>query len=93
MVWHAVVGKTATTVVTGVVGVAAYDALRRVVKSAPVREAAVTTTALGLRGIRRAEDGAERARLTVGDVVAEARGRIGEEARPPAVDVDHGHDH
>lgn len=50
----------------------------------------MAATALGLRGVRKAEEGAERARLAVGDVVAEARERIGEEARPPAVT---GHDH
>lgn len=93
MVWHGVLVKAATTVVTGVVGVAAYDGLRKAVKAAPAHEAAVSTTAWSLRGLRKAEQGAERARLRVGDVVAEARERIGEEASPPAVDHDHDHDH
>jgi Protein of unknown function (DUF1490) len=93
MVWHAVLAKAASTVASGVVGVAAYDGLRRVVKAAPAHEAMVTTTAWSLRGIRKAEEGAERARLAIGDVVAEARGRIGEEASPPAMDSGHNHDH
>lgn len=92
--WQGLLAKAVGTVATGVVGVAAYDALRKAVAKAPVRETAVSATALGLRGVRKAEEGAERARLTVGDVVAEARERIGEEARPPAaVDADHDHEH
>jgi tRNA G26 N,N-dimethylase Trm1 len=90
--WHGVLGKAATTVVTGVVGVAVYEALRKAVAKAPVHEAAVTATAWGLRGIRRAEETAEQARLAVADVVAEARERVGEEVPPPAV-ADAGHDH
>ena len=94
MVWHGLIAKAASTVVTGAVGVAAYEALRKAVAKAPVREASVTATAWGLRGVRKAEEGAERARLTVGDVVAEARERIGEEVSPPAVtDADHDHTH
>lgn len=80
--------------VTGTVGVAAYEGLRKAVAKAPVREAAVTTTAWALRGARKAEAGAESARLRVADVMAEARERIGEEVPPPAVgDSDHAHDH
>jgi Protein of unknown function (DUF1490) len=93
MIWHGLLVKAATTVVTGVMGVAAYDGLRKAVKAAPAHEAAVNTTALSLRGLRKAERGAERARLAVGDVVAEARERMGEEASPPAVNHDHDHDH
>lgn len=82
-------------VVTGVVGVSAYEVLRKVVGAAPVRRTAVAATEVGLRGTRRAETAAEAARLKVGDVVAEARERIGEEApTPAAADVhDHDHDH
>jgi len=93
MVWNALLAKAVSTVATGAVGVAAYDGLRRAVKAAPTHEAAVTTTAWSLRGIRKAEEGAERARLAIGDVVAEARGRLGEETSPPAVDTEHNHDH
>ena len=92
MVWQGLLSKAASTVVTGAVGVAAYEGIRKALRKAPMREAAVTSTAWGLRGVRKAEDAAEHARLTVGDVVAEARERIGEEAVPPAVG-DVGHDH
>lgn len=94
MVWHGLLAKAATTVITGAVGVAAYEGLRKTVAKAPVREAAVTTTAWALRGARKAEEGAESARLKVADVVAEARERIGEEVPPPAVSgAGHDHDH
>ncbi|WKG02929.1 DUF1490 family protein [Mycolicibacterium sp. HK-90] len=94
MVWHGLLAKAATTVVTGAVGVAAYDGLRKAVAKAPIREAAVTTTAWALRGARKAEESAESARLKVADVMAEARERIGEEVAPPAVaDAGHSHEH
>jgi hypothetical protein len=94
MIAHGFFAKVAGTVVTGALGAAAYDALRRVAAKAPVHEAAVTATEWGLRGVRKAEDTAESARLAVGDVVAEARERVGEQAPPPAVaDADHDHDH
>ncbi|AII10722.1 DUF1490 family protein [Rhodococcus opacus] len=94
MALHVLLVKAASTVVTGAVGVAAYNAVRKVVAKAPLHEAAVTATAWGLRGARKAEEGAESARLKVGDVVAEARGRIGEEVPPPAEpDTGHGHSH
>jgi hypothetical protein len=70
-------------VATGVVGVAAYEALAK----APWRRATVTATALGLRVAREAErttkQSAERARLAVADVLTEAVERIGQD-RPPA---------
>jgi len=91
---HGLLAKVAATVVTGAVGAAAYDLLRRAAAKAPVHEAAVTATEWGLRGARKAEEGAESARLKVADVVAEARDRIGEEVPPPAVsDAGHDHDH
>lgn len=92
MVLHAFLAKAASTVVTGAVGVAAYQGVRKAIAKAPLREASVSATALALRGVRKAEVGAESARLKVADVVAEARERIGEEAPPPAV-ADGGHDH
>ncbi len=92
MVLHAFLAKAASTVVTGAVGAAAYQGVKKVVAKAPIREASVTATSWALRGVRRAEEGAESARLTVADVVAEARERIGEEVPPPAV-ADHTHDH
>jgi Protein of unknown function (DUF1490) len=93
MVAHGLLAKVATTVITGAVGAAAYDLLRRAAAKAPVHEVAVTTTEWGLRGVRKAEDGAESARLKVADVVSEARERLGEESPPPGVTADHDHDH
>lgn len=94
MALHAVLAKAASTVVTGAVGVAAYQGVRKAVAKAPIRQASVTATAWALRGMRKAEEGAESARLKAADVVAEARERIGEESPPPAVtDTAHTHDH
>jgi hypothetical protein len=94
MLLHGLIAKAATTVVTGAVGVAAYELARKAVAKAPVHQASVTATAWGLRGTRKAEETAERARLKVADVVAEARERVGEEAPPPAIhDTADGHSH
>jgi type IV secretory pathway TrbL component len=96
MLIEGLIAKVAATVVTGAVGAVAYDALRRTVAKAPLRGVAVSAAAVGLRGVRKAEDGAESARLSVADVVAEARERLGEEAPPPGVTGgghDHDHDH
>jgi hypothetical protein len=94
MIAHGLLAKVAATVVTGAVGAAAYDLLRKAAAKAPVRAAAVTATEWGLRGVRKAEEGAESARLAVADVVAEARERIGEEVPPPGVTAaDHDHEH
>ena len=94
MLLHGLIAKAATTVVTGAVGVAAYELARKAVAKAPVHQASVAATAWGLRGTRKAEETAERARLKVADVVAEARERIGEEAPPPAIhDTSDGHSH
>ncbi|MBY6365524.1 DUF1490 family protein [Rhodococcoides corynebacterioides] len=88
------VAKAASTVVTGVVGVAAWNGVKKAYDRAPVREAAVRVTEVGLRGVRRAEVRAESARLAVSDVVAEAKDRLGEDVRPPSADArGHGHDH
>ena len=94
MVLHGMLAKAVTTVVTGAVGVAAYDALRKVAAKLPVREASVTTAEWALRSARKAEETAETARLNIADVMAEARQRIGEEVPPPAVaDTEHAHEH
>lgn len=84
--------KAATTVLTGLVGVSAYELLRKAVDKAPLHEGAVTATEWGLRGTRRAEEIAESARLKVADVVAEARERIGEEVPAPVTGA-HDHQH
>lgn len=85
--------KAASTVFTGLVGVGAYEVLKKAAAKAPLHSAAVTAAEWGLRGTRRAEEAAESARLKVADVVAEARERVGEEAPPPAVAVEHNHEH
>jgi hypothetical protein len=93
MLLHGLVAKAAPTVVTGVVGVAAYQAVRRGVAKFPLRAATVTVTAWGMRVAREAERKAqqstEQARLTAADVIAEAKERIGEDVTPLVV-VDSG---
>jgi hypothetical protein len=94
MIVEGFLAKAAATVVTGTVGVVAYDVLRKAAAKAPLRGVAVSAAEIGLRGVRKAEFGAESARLTVADVVAEARERLGEEATPPGIaDAGHDHDH
>ncbi|MDM3977212.1 DUF1490 family protein [Mycobacterium marseillense] len=83
MVAHGLFVRAAGTVVTGLVGVSAYEMMRKTAGKAPVHRAAVTATEWGLRTTRRAEVAAEAARLRVADVVAEARDRIGDEAFLP----------
>lgn len=87
--------KAASVVATGFVGAAAFELARKAIGKLPLREASVTATAAGLRSVRKAEVSAERARLGIADVIAEARERIGEESMPPAADAgsDHHHDH
>ncbi|WP_421841670.1 DUF1490 family protein [Mycobacterium sp.] len=93
MALYGLLAKTATTVVTGLAGVTAYEVLRKAAAKAPLRETAVATAELGLRGTRKAEEAAESTRLKIADVMAEARERIGEEAPTPAVSDLHDHDH
>lgn len=82
-----VLAKTVPTLVTGVVGAAVYGALAK----APWRKVTVGATAWGLRAARTTErktkEGAERARLAVADVLAEAADRIGERVPPPPTRV------
>jgi hypothetical protein len=89
LVLHGLMAKAVPTVVTGVVGVAAYEALRKGVAKIPLRAATVTATAWGIRvgreAERRASESAERARLTAGDVIAEAKERAGEDVTPVVV--------
>jgi hypothetical protein len=84
------VGKAAGVLASGLVGAAAYDGVKRLVRSNSLHAAAVTVTAWGLRGGRAAEAGAERARLATADIVSEARERIGEQTPPPGAPA---HDH
>ena len=85
--------RAARVVATGLVGAAAYDGVKRVVRTSAIRGATVTGTVWGLRGVRAAETGAEKARLVAGDIVSEARARIGEEAPAPGSVNGHGHEH
>lgn len=87
-------GRIAHTAITGAVGVATYSVLRRLVTWAPKRQVAVSGTVLGLRAWRGAERGVEVARLTAADIVAEAKGRVGESVSPPgAIEDEPGHTH
>jgi len=81
------------TVASGLAGAIAYDGIKRIVRSGVLRGAAVTVTTWGLRGARAAETGAEQARLTFGDVLSEARARLGEQAPVPGAANGHGHEH
>lgn len=93
MALQVLLGKAASTVITGLAGVTAYEVLKKAAKKAPLHQTAVATAELGLRGTRKAEVAAESARLKIADVMAEARERIGEEAPTPAVGDVHDHDH
>lgn len=83
---HGFMAKAVPTVVTGAVGVAAYEALRKGVAKVPLRAATVTATAWGIRVARQAErkagESAERARLATADVIAEAKERVGDDIAP-----------
>jgi hypothetical protein len=89
----ALIVRAAGLVVTGLAGAAAYDGVKKVVTSDAMRGAAVGVTAMGLRGARAAETGAERARLATADIVAEARERIGEQSPAPGATAKHDHEH
>jgi hypothetical protein len=98
VVVHGLAAKLVSVAVTGVAGAAVYDGAKRFARtmadSRVLRRAAVTVTAVGLRGARVAEAGAERARLAAGDIVSEARERIGEQTRPPGPATPaHEHEH
>jgi hypothetical protein len=93
MAVYGLFAKAASTVVTGLVGVTAYELVRKAVATAPLHETAVSAAELGLRGTRRAEEAAESARLKLADVMAEARERIGEVAPTPSITDTHQHEH
>lgn len=91
MVFRAVVAKAAGMVASGVVGVVVVDGAKRLIRAQAAHEAAVWLTSWGLRGMRAAETGAEKVRLSAADIVSEARGRIGEQSLPPASAAEHQH--
>ncbi|WP_232789706.1 DUF1490 family protein [Streptomyces jeddahensis] len=93
----AAAGRLVHYAVSGVVGGAV---LRGAAKAAPrvkpaARKAFVGSLAGGIVAGRWLGSAAEEARLKAGDMLAEARSSLGEEAPPPsAVDVEgHTHDH
>ncbi|WP_211177939.1 DUF1490 family protein [Pseudonocardia acidicola] len=88
-----IIGKAAGAVATGLAGAVVYDGVKKIARSGAVHQAAVAVTALGLRGARAAETGAEKARLATADIVSEARERIGEQAPPPGTQAAHEHEH
>jgi len=93
MAVYGLLARAAGTVFTGLVGVTAYEVVRKAAAKAPLHETAVSAAELGLRGTRKAEEAAETARLKLADVMAEARERVGEEVPPPSISEVHQHDH
>lgn len=85
-------GKLAGIAGSGVLGVLIVESVRSGKAASKAREGAVAATAWGLRAQRTAETKAENLRLGFGDIVAEAREKLGEQSRPPA-DPGHDHDH
>lgn len=57
MVTHELLVKAAGAVLTGLVGVSAYETLRKALGTAPIRRASVTVMEWGLRGTRRGGGG------------------------------------
>ncbi|MYW20573.1 DUF1490 family protein [Streptomyces sp. SID2955] len=95
----AAAGRLAHYAVSGVVG---GLIIRGVTRRAPdgqpaLRKALVGGIARGMVAGRWLASAAEEARLGAGDMVAEARTTLGEEAPPPSAvsveDHDHGHEH
>jgi Protein of unknown function (DUF1490) len=86
--------RAGAILVTGVVGAVAVDGAQRLVRTQAVRRSAVVVASWGLRGRRSVEAGAENVWLATGDILAEARERVGEQAPPPASGADtHDHEH
>ncbi|MBS4728658.1 DUF1490 family protein [Mycobacterium sp. SM1] len=87
---HGWLAKAAPMVGTHVLVFAGYEALHRALAKVPWRKATVSTTAWGLRAARKVEStakgSAEKARLMLADMLAEAVERIGEEVPPPAAE-------
>ena len=75
----------------GIAGIVVVDGAKRLVQARAVHEAAVWMAAWGLRGVRAAETGAEKVRLSTADIVSEARERIGEQSPPPGPAAEHKH--
>ena len=91
--WVGLVSKAAGAIASGVAGVAVVEGVKKASGGGGVHQAAVAVITLGLRGVRAAEAGAERARLGAADIVAEARDRIGEQSPVPGTDATQDHEH
>jgi Protein of unknown function (DUF1490) len=83
--------KAAGVVASGIAGAVVVDGAKRLVPARGVHDAAVWMVAWGLRGVRAAETGTEKVRLTTADIVSEARERIGEQSLPPGSAAEHNH--
>ncbi|QLE70470.1 DUF1490 family protein [Streptomyces rectiverticillatus] len=95
----AAAGRLAHYAVSGVVGgLIIQGAAKRLPEAKPAaRKALVGSLAGGIVAGRWLASAAEEARLKAGDMLAEARTTLGEEAPPPSAvsteDHDHGHEH
>jgi hypothetical protein len=88
-------GRLAHYAIAGTVG---NLIVRGAMKASPTvrpaaRRLAVSGVAQGIVLTRKLEVAAEEARLRLGDLVAEARGQLGEDAPPPPVRPVGDHDH
>jgi hypothetical protein len=88
-----VLRKVAGTVATGVVGALVVRAAEGGEPGSLPRKVAVRVTRWGIIGSRRAEAAMEQARLTAGDVRAQAYADLGEAAPPPSGRTADRHDH
>lgn len=88
-----IVRMAATAVASGVAGALLVDSLKKGVAGRSLRSGTVAVVGWGLRGKRSAEAGAESMRLAAGDVIAEARARVGEQSPPPVAAGSHDHEH
>ena len=90
-VFGGIAAKAAAMVASGVAGAVVIEGAKRLVRARAVHEGAVWVASCGLRGVRVAETGAEKIRLTTADILSEARERIGEQSPPPGSTLGHKH--
>lgn len=88
------VTKTGSLAVSGVLGVVLVNAAKKAQERGAGRRAAVEGTKAAIRGSRLLEQKVERARLEAGDILAQAKDEMGEQAQPPRSDsAGNGHEH